>query len=91
MAKEIRFGARHHEMERLCPQCNIALNGAFGVSGTEYVNSLMRPGDLTICAHCRSLSVVTETGLRLITSREFSLLPQDTQEILKTFMGVSDE
>lgn len=52
-----------------CPTCGHVLDAATGDDGPQ-------PGDLSVCAHCTGLSVVTDQlALRQMTQAEIDLLP----------------
>jgi hypothetical protein len=87
----VYVGDAHRERTRVCPQCATGLDGAFCVDDKEFVTRRMEPGDVTICAHCKTALTISRTGeLRLITQEEFDRLPLTMQRILSIFVGRSE-
>ena len=73
---------------RPCPVCREVLDAATPATIDDPTPPRMRPGDLTRCAFCSAVLVVTYAGFRLATDADLETLPPELRRIL-TFGGGS--
>jgi len=73
---------------RHCPTCRARLDGATGLSKDPADQARMKPGDVTVCAYCSSVLVVTADGFRLAVEADLADVDPDLRTILLTFPGL---
>jgi hypothetical protein len=81
----------HRTVARACPACGRSLNAATGVS-LDVADQVpeMGDGDITTCAYCGAVSVVTGDALRLATDDDLARLPEELRHIALTFRARSE-
>jgi hypothetical protein len=71
---------------RTCPACQTRLDAATGLSLTDRQPTLS-PGDVTACAGCGTILVVTREGFRVATDKDLSTVDPKLRAILLQFVA----
>jgi hypothetical protein len=69
---------------RPCPACGRVCDAATGVS-LDDPRPTLQIGDLSVCAYCRAVLVVTTIGWRLATQTEFDRLDPALRQLIQAF------
>jgi hypothetical protein len=90
--KKHGYVSTHRTIDRTCPACGRSLNAATGVSvDAADQNPQMSDGDITTCAYCGAVSVVTGDALRLATDDDLARLPDELRHLALTFIRARSE
>ena len=87
MTKEIAFLHTARTDDRACPVCARLLDAATGVSlDAKDRAPQLSIDDLTCCAYCRTILVVTTLGFRVATAAEIDAIDPKLRQLLLAFV-----
>jgi hypothetical protein len=73
---------------RRCPACRVVLNAATGVSlDPADAHPEIKIGDVTACAECEAVLVVTTIGFRVATDADLAALDPTLRRLVTEYPG----
>src|SRR5262245_56258377 len=91
-ARRKAFVESHVEPVRACPNCRAELNAATSTTLDAQPDAArtMTVGDVSVCAYCSAILVVTDAGFRLATQAEFDQLDPVLRRLVSTWTPIPE-
>jgi hypothetical protein len=84
VTKRDAFVHTHDTPAHPCPVCHARLDAATGISLSD-PRPTLKVGDITCCAYCRAILVVTTLGFRLATDEDLADVEPTLRRVLFEF------